>query len=81
MIPANRTIIARILSANERYHGIMKLTEPSDIQPSTEAFKAWMGEAQIAISDTMTNATKQLEEIGVAMTEVKRLWAELRNEI
>jgi hypothetical protein len=59
----------------------MVLTKPRDIEPSTEAFKAWMSEGEKAIKDTMTTATKQLEEIGVAMHEVRRLWAELRNEI
>jgi hypothetical protein len=59
----------------------MVLTKPRDIEPSAEAFKAWMSEAEIAIKDTMTTATKQLEEIGVAMHEVRRLWAEIKNEI
>ena len=59
----------------------LKLTKRCDIEPSTEAFKAWMAEAKIAISDTMANATTQLKEIGVAIKEVGRLWAELRAEI
>jgi hypothetical protein len=59
----------------------LTLTKPEDIQPKADSFKAWMGEAEMAIKSVMSNATTQLEEIGVAMTEVRRLWAELRNEI
>ena len=59
----------------------LTLTKPEDIQPNADSFKAWMGEAEKAIKDTMTNATNQLEEIGVAMTEVRRLWTEIRHEI
>jgi hypothetical protein len=60
---------------------MLVLTKPCDIQPSSEAFKSWMNEAQIAIRDTMKSAHNELEEIGAAMKEVRRLWAELRNEI
>ena len=59
----------------------LSLTKPQDIQPNADSFKAWMGEAEMAIKNTVSNATKQLKEIGVAITEVRRLWAELRNEM
>jgi hypothetical protein len=57
------------------------MRKPQDIQPNADSFKAWMGEAEMAIKNTVSNATNQLKEIGVAITEVRRLWAELRNEI
>ena len=60
---------------------MLTLTKPEDIQPSADAFKAWIVEAEIAIKNVVSNSTKQLEEIGAAMTKVRRLWAELRNEI
>ena len=60
---------------------MLVLTKPEDIEPNADSFKTWMGEAEKAIKNVVSNATNQLEEIGVAMTEVRRLWAELRNEI
>jgi hypothetical protein len=60
---------------------MITLAKPEDIQPSAESFKTWMGEAERAIKNVMSNATDQLEEIGAAITKVRRLWAELRNEI
>lgn len=59
----------------------MTLTKPEDIEPSAEAFKAWLAESETAIKAVIWNSTKQLQEIGVAITKVRRLWAELRNEI
>jgi hypothetical protein len=60
---------------------MLTLTKPEDIQPSADAFKAWMSEAEKAIKNVISDSTKQLEEIGVAVTKVRHLWAELRNEI
>ena len=60
---------------------MLTLTKPEDVQPNADSFKAWMGEAEKAIKNVISNATDQLEEIGVAVTKVRRLWAELRNEI
>ena len=51
------------------------------IPVQTGSFKAWMGEAETAIKSTVSNATDQLKEIGVAITEVRRLWAEIKHEI
>ena len=59
----------------------LTLTKPEDIQPNVDSFKAWMGEAEMAIKTIMSNATDQLKEIGVAITEVRRLWAEIKHEI
>ena len=59
----------------------MTLTKPKDIEPSAEAFKAWLAESETAIKTVISDSTKQLQEIGAAITEVRRLWAELRNEI
>jgi hypothetical protein len=57
------------------------LTKPEDIQLDADSFKAWMGKAETAIKSTVSNATDQLKEIGVAITEVRRLWAEIKHEI
>jgi hypothetical protein len=56
-------------------------TKPEDIQPNADSFKAWMGEAEMAIKSTLSNATEQLKEIRVAITEVRRLWVEIKHEI
>ena len=40
-----------------------------------------MGKAETAIKSTVSNATDQLKEIGVAITEVRRLWVEIKHEI
>lgn len=60
---------------------MLTLTKPEDTQPNADSFKAWMAEAEMAVKTIMSNATDQLKEIGVAMTEVRRLWAEIRHEI
>ena len=60
---------------------MLTLRKPEDIQPSADSFKSWMGEAETAIKNVISNATDQLNEIGAAMTKVRRLWAELRDEI
>jgi len=57
------------------------LIKPEDIQLNADSFKAWMSEAETAIKSTVSNATDQLKEIGVAITEVRRLWAEIKHEI
>jgi hypothetical protein len=57
------------------------LKDPADIEPNADSFKEWMRQAEKMIDSTMSTALEQLTEVGAAMVEVKRLWAELRNEI
>jgi hypothetical protein len=57
------------------------LKNPGEIEPNADAFKEWMGQAEKIIDSTMKNAMEQLTEVGTAILGVKRLWAELRNEI
>jgi hypothetical protein len=57
------------------------LKDPADMEPNADAFKEWMSQAEKMIDSTMSTALEQLKEVGTAMVEVKRLWAELRNEI
>jgi hypothetical protein len=60
---------------------MLSLKEPSEIELNPHAFKQWFSEAEKLIDGTMSTALEQLKEVGVAMHEVRRLWAELRNEI
>ena len=60
---------------------LQTLKNPADIEPNADAFREWMSQAEEMIDSTMKNAMEQLTEVGAAMIEVKRLWAELRNEI
>jgi hypothetical protein len=81
MTPASLTTTAFAKTLSEANMSEVTLTKPEDIQPNADSFKLWMGEAEMAIKNVISNAADQLEEIGVAMTKVRRLWAELKNEI
>jgi hypothetical protein len=59
----------------------LTLTKPEDIEPTAESFKAWLVESEAAIQNVVSNSTKQLNEIYAAVTKVRKLWAELKNEI
>jgi hypothetical protein len=77
MIPAS---LMMTICASRKINS-MTVTKPEDIEPSANAFKAWLAESETAIKNVVEIAIKELQEIGAAVSKVRRLWAELKNEI